>query len=190
MRRLKLLQSRRGFTIIEVLVALAVSGMLLAVAVSTTFQTTMVTTRTSGQITATEDVKNVARGIIDDVWMAQTTNLVNEADPVDSLILDWTNWYGDTGEQTELDPVECHCEYAYLEEQKKVERKYWEGYQAEQPGEPNSTTLLGQNITSIGFSRSDYLVTVTIASAAALQTGQEEQKTYCISMHVMEEVPQ
>ena len=177
---------QRGFTLIELLVGSAVSVMLLSVLVALTFQTTRVTTDSSAQISTLEDIRNVALPVTPDVRMAQETSLVDGADPVDSVTLDWTSWYDNDGELTSVD---YHCEYTFLEGQGKLERKYWEYYDEGSPGTPTSTRTFGNYATGIEFSRDANLVTVTITSSSSGTAETERQLTYQASMHPTAEVP-
>jgi prepilin-type N-terminal cleavage/methylation domain-containing protein len=181
---MKLARSQKGFTLIEVLAATAISGLLLAVAVSITFQTTNVTMHSSADITAFEDIKRVAHPIVPDLRMAQETDLQDGADPVDHLALDWTSWYDDEGE---LSPVDYHCEYALVAGENKVERKYWADYDDQSPGDPTSTSSIGKYISGIEFSREGYLVKVVISSSPEDRPETEEHLTYQLSMREMED---
>ena len=170
---------------IELLIALAISGVLLGVLVPVTLQTNRVAVSSSTQISALEDIKTVARPIIPDVRMAQTT--VPAAGTVaNSLTLDWTNWYDN------LSPVDYHCVYTFLEAEGKVKRSYWEDYGG--PNEQLSTTTFGRHISGIEFSRhrvpegSSY-IQVVITSSPEDRAETEEQMTYYINLRPMEEVP-
>jgi len=70
-----------------------------------------------------------------------------------------------------------------------VQRKYWEEYNDQNPGDPHSTTTCGRYVAGIGFSRDGYLLAVTITSSPEGRSETEEQKTYQINMHPMMEVP-
>ena len=56
---MKVKNSQKGFTFIEILVVMAVGGILLGGLVTAIFQTSGITMQTSTQITALEDIKNV-----------------------------------------------------------------------------------------------------------------------------------
>ena len=193
-----LLRSQRGITLMELLIATAISALILGVVVSVTLQTIRVTSESSTQITALEDIKTVAIPITSDVRMAkQVTDPATglpAADGVimDSLILDWTSWYDDAGD---LNPVDYHCEYAFLQSQGLVQRKYWENYDDVGPGEPTSTTTFGRYISDIEFSRHDVAggssyIQVVITSSPEDNAETAEHKTYYINMLPMTEVPE
>jgi len=184
---MRVAHDQAGFTLVELLVATAVSGLLLALAVTITFQTTSVTMSSSADITASEDIKLAVRPFIRDLRMAQSSNLVDGADPIDQLILDWTSWYDESGE---LSAVEYHCEYVLLESEGKIERKLWKHYDSKHPGDPTSVSTHGKYISDIEFSRVGQLVTVTISSSPEDREETEETMSYQISMRVMEDPQQ
>ncbi|GAI12155.1 unnamed protein product, partial [marine sediment metagenome] len=99
---MKVKNSQKGFTLVEILAVLAVGGILLVGIVIAIFQTTAITAESSTQITALEDIKKVASRVSKDIRMAATTNLEDGGPVLDSLTLDWTSWYDENGE---LNPV-------------------------------------------------------------------------------------
>ena len=99
---MKVRSSQKGFTFVEILAVMAVGGLLLSGIIIAIFQTTGITAESSTQITALEDIKNVAYWVSKDVKMAATTNLIAGATPVHmnnnyNLVLDWTIWYDANG---------------------------------------------------------------------------------------------
>lgn len=199
---MKLARGQRGFTLVELLIAMAVSAIILAVLVPVTLQTNRVAVSSSTQISALEDIKTVARPIIPDVRMAQTTKwyddtpelfLLQDGDPpVDNLVLEWSTWYDETYEPPRISEVRYHCEYTLLQAEGKVQRQYWEDYDETNPGNPTSTTTFGRYISDIEFSRYDVLegssyIQVVITSSPEDRVETEEQKTYYINLRPMED---
>lgn len=170
---------QKGFTLLELLVASAVSGIMLSGLVTAIFQTIRVTTSNSTQITALEDIKSVAHRVIADVRMAQTTYPVDGAPPVNNLVLDWTSWYDVSGQ---LSSVARHDEYTLLSGG-KVQRYY----------DPDTslaaneiTATFGRYISDIKFSRQGSVVIVTITSSPEGEPETAEQETYYIGLRPME----
>lgn len=186
---MKLARGQRGFTLVELLIAMGVSAIILGVLVPVTLQTNRVAVSSSTQISALEDIKAVARPIIPDVRMAQTT--VPAAGTVaNSLTLDWTSWYDNLGETVETSPVDYHCVYTFLEAEGKVKRSYWEDWEG--PNQQLSTTFFGRYISDIEFSRYDVpegssYIQVVITSSPENRAETEEQKTYYINLRPMED---
>ncbi len=97
---MKVKSGQKGFTLIEILVTLAVGAVLLSGVVTAIFQTLRITTSASPQITALEDIKNVAYWVGKDMVSANATNLVDGALPMSSLSGNWTTWYADNSTGT------------------------------------------------------------------------------------------
>ena len=84
-------RDERGFTLVEVLLVIAVSGMLIATVTSVILQTFRVPARSTAAVAAEENIKHIAYQLTKDMKMAGTTNLVDGGEPVSNLTLDWTN---------------------------------------------------------------------------------------------------
>jgi len=134
---------QKGFTLIEILAAMAVGGMLLSGLVVATFQTFGINKQSTTQITALEDIKIVAHHLSRDIRTSSATTLADLAEGQSNLGLTWTTWYKektvpDTGELI-IDPetgepmedlvsygIDHYCECTLLEEEGKVQLQYWE----------------------------------------------------------------
>lgn len=169
----KMKNGQRGFTLIEILVAMAVGGMLLSGLVVAIFQTFGVTLSSSTQITALENIKNAAYWITKDVRMAATTNLADGGNSTNSLILDWTNWYDENGE---LNPVDHHCEYTVSGTD--VVRNYDYGV---------DIRTVGRYISNIQFSRQGQIIFATITTFLEGKPETAEQMTYHLYLQPKEE---
>lgn len=159
--------SQKGFTLIEILVAMLVGGMLLSGLVIAIFQTLGITLRSSTQITALEEVRNVAYWVSKDVRMTQTTSLVEGADPDDGVDLRWTSWYDDNGK---LSPVDYHSEFKLVGG--GFERELKKG------GVSIDITTKGKYISKIELSRQGSIIFVTITSSPEGRPETAEKKTY------------
>jgi len=160
---MKVRNSQKGFVLVEVLVAIAVGGMVLGGIVSAIFQTTNITTRTPPQVTALEDIKYATYWISKDVRMAATTNLVDGAPPVNNLVLDWTSWYDDNGQ---LSAVSHHCEYALS------------GRQLCRTYDSDPLRAVGRYVSNIEFSRQGQIILITITSSPDGKAETAEKQTY------------
>jgi len=155
-------KSQKGFTLLEILLVLVVGGILLVGVVTAIFQTTGITVESSTKITALEDIREVAARVSKDIKMAATTNL----DPgalLDSLTLDWTIWYDETGE---LNPVDHYISYT-PPSGGELQRNY-----------DGALTTVGSYISDIEFSQEGNIITVTITSSPRGNTETAEQRTY------------
>jgi prepilin-type N-terminal cleavage/methylation domain-containing protein len=160
-------KSQKGFTLIEILVVTAVGGILLIGLVTAIFHTLGVTMQSNTKIIALEGIKQVAHPIATDVRMAQTTDLVDGAEPQTSVDLFWTSWYDDNGE---LSPVDYHSEFKLIGEEVQRELK--------KNGVSIETTTLGKYISNIEFSRQEQIIFVSITSSPESRSDTAEKKTY------------
>ena len=158
--------SQKGFTLLEILFGLVVGGILLVGVVTAIFQTTGITMQRSTQITALEDIREVAARVSKDirmVRMAATTNLEDNGPVLDSLTLGWTNLYDENGE---LNPVDHSISYT-SPSGGTLQRNY-----------DGALTTVGSYISDIGFSQDVNIITVTIISSPRGNAETAEQRTY------------
>lgn len=80
-----------GFTIIELLVALAITGLITGGATMAIFQVFAGNARTSNHMTAVRQVQNAGYWISHDTQMAQSVDTDNLTPP-EILKLTWTDW--------------------------------------------------------------------------------------------------
>jgi len=81
---------QKGFTLIEILVVMAVSGMVMAVALLTIYQIVWGTERSNDQVMALTDAHYAAMWLKWDLQMAQNTNLADgNPVPKSSVSLSW-----------------------------------------------------------------------------------------------------
>lgn len=213
---MRLTNNRNGFTLIELIVAMAVAGLVLSVLVTSIYQTTKVNTQSRNNITALEDISHTAERLAPDIRTAQITRWYNgtgdsvllqdEDQPVDNLILDWISWYDDTVDPPEINPVDCRIEYTFLAGEGKLQRKYWRHKRSDaedypdywqnyvETNEPTSTTTFGRYISDIEFSRhavtgGGSYVLMVITSSPEESAESDESVSYRVSLRTMEEVP-
>lgn len=88
------MSDQRGMTLIELLVATAITALIVALIGSVIYQFISVTERGNAQLSALHDIQNAARWISHDGQMAESTDLIDGDPPVSSVRLDWTDEYG------------------------------------------------------------------------------------------------
>ena len=161
---------QKGFTLVEVLVVLAVGGVLLTGLVTSIFQVTTFTDRSNSQGIALADLHLATLQIKKDLQMAQNVDLLS---PPSLVELGWTDY-------THLEGTEnpTHSS-AYTLSGTKLLRTYDSG----------NTSIVGRNITSVVFTQDGRLVNVVITA-----TGpgiQQRSKTIEFSVHMRaEEFPE
>jgi len=98
-------RNQRGFTLVELLVVLAIEGILAGGIVAVIFTVTNVSSRSTDHMTAIKQVENAAHWLSRDAMMAQTHP--SESDNYSSfpLTLAWTDWDYTTHNTTENNVV-------------------------------------------------------------------------------------
>lgn len=89
----KLLNGQRGFTLVEVLVALGIMSAIGSVLVGTLHQMSNFTSRGNAQVSVSADLRTAFHWMAEDMKMANTTDLVDGAPAVSTVTLNWTNQY-------------------------------------------------------------------------------------------------
>lgn len=82
---------QRGFTLVEVLVATAIVGLLVPVLAALIYNISNVTLRSRAHLTAIIPIENAARWLNGDIPIAQTTSLAADTS-ASTLQLEWTHW--------------------------------------------------------------------------------------------------
>ena len=143
------MMKQKGFTLVELLVALPIGAAVLVVIVTSIFQIEQGRVDISGKSTALMDIDNSFHWLTRDLVLAQYTNLVDEAAPVSTLEMSWndmTQWAQDTG-------VTAHSAN-YTVSGNRLLRDY-----------DGETTIIGRYITYVGFSIDGKVFTVTLTSS-------------------------
>ena len=192
---MKVKNSQRGFTLIEILLVIAVSGMVAGGIVTTIFQTFSITRWSTTQITALENIKSAAYRVSQDVRMAKTTRYWNgtsyvdlTSTPVNNLALDWTSWL-DTGGT--VNDIYYRCKYVLSGT--KIQRSYGvydPGTTTPTPPIPDASftglatvRTVSQYITAIQFSSipaptQGKFIIMTITSSPEGKVETQEKMTY------------
>jgi prepilin-type N-terminal cleavage/methylation domain-containing protein len=92
--RLARARGERGFTLIEVVVALGITGMILSAAGAGIFQVITINARSTSHMTAVKEVENAVHWLSLDGEMAQfseNATATSERRLSDGLVLAWTN---------------------------------------------------------------------------------------------------
>ena len=140
--------NQKGFTLIEILVAMAVGGMIMAVALLSIYQIVWGTARSNDQVAALTDVNYAALWLKYDLQMAQSTNLT-DGDPVpqESVRLSWNDNTGWTAEN------ESAHSTTYTLSDTDLLRTY-----------DGNVKIVGRYIASIGFTQNGGVVNVDITA--------------------------
>ncbi len=150
--------SQAGFTLIEVIVAMAITGILGAGVAITIFQIESVADSSNAHMTAVNQVQNALHYINRDVQMAQT---VTPGMSPNLLTLKWTNWDDNKAIQVK-----------YLNQNGDLIRQY-----SENGGAPTSTTVAQFISTNATDTNSSYDLAshkLTIKLTASALSGSEQ----------------
>lgn len=162
---MRMKNSQQGFTLIEILVALAVTMVLLTGVAFAVVQTSRITTKSSPQVAALEDIKMVAYSIGKDVKMAATADLTN---PSYKLALTWTSWdYNPVTKQYATAPTPHSANYTLSG---GFVKRYYDSTSV------NAT--VGRHISNLQFSQAGNIITANITSSPVLGTQKPETRTY------------
>ncbi len=162
--------NQKGFTLVEVLVVVAILGMLVPVIAGSIIQIIRGTDRNNTKIIALSDIEHAASWLNQDLLMAQTINLEFGllADLVagDNLTLSWTDYYG--GNAT------AHQSLYYIAPGTTRLMRNSDGQLA------NIASYISEAEFSIDDANELELVTVTLTSSPETVLGRSETKTYRI----------
>ena len=150
---------QKGMTLIEVVIVVALVGLIGTVTSSATIQFTKVTSHGDDQLQALHDIRNAAYWISIDGHMAQSTDLPTDETVANSVTLQWTDYYA----QADVPHTS-----SYTLSGTELERNY-----------DGSVTTVAQYISSIEFSISNRTMTVTIVSSTGVH---QEERTCTIHL--------
>lgn len=163
--------SQKGFTLIEILAAMAISGMVMTVALLSIYQIVWGTERTNDQTVALTDVNLAALWIKKDLQMAKTTNII-DGDPVPKSTLN-LRWVDNTGFVSTNSTVHTSN---YTLSGTNLVRNY-----------DGKITTVGRYITSVGFTRNDRIITANITATGSGILEREEILTFGVLTHMRPE---
>ncbi len=158
---------QKGMALLELLAAMAVAAMIMSGAVALIFHEYRGTAIAKTSITAAHEIGNAARRISQDVMMAESTDFVEGADPVDHLALTWM-------ERQDFLNLPHSSNYSLVGTE--LRRDY-----------DGTVTTVARNISRVEFSQTDRLLTVSISCTPRWRvTEGTVQKTYRIYLRPVE----
>ncbi len=171
--------TQRGFTLIEVLVVLAVGSLVMASAVGIFFQTIVGTSRTNSQVIVLTDVHRAALQIKKDLSTYNTAEL-NDEQP-DSITITWKD------ETFEPDQGTREYDATYSLSGTELLRIY------AIDGNPAPAQIIGRHITYLSFTRNeanDRLIDVVITATEGGASPRSETLEFSIYQLKEEELPE
>ncbi len=157
------LSRQQGFTIFELMVAMAIGGLIMPVMVGSIIQINRGTSQVNDNAVVQQDIDNASSWFTRDLSLAKTTDVLDGASAVSSMRVSWvdeTGWAVEGGE--------AHCaKYSIQTGTTRLERNYDGGNNCANPG---TITIIARNVESILFSRSGNFITVAITSTLQDET--------------------
>ena len=180
----QLLKNQRGFTLIEMLIAIAIGGAIAGAGSMATRQVVTETTRNNNHEIAVRQVQNAGHRVTRDTQMAQTvddTRTTNDDDSITILLLTWEDWDEDV--EDEIDADEYQVEYKLVAVDvdgvivTKLQREHYTN-RVDESILPDATTYVAKYIdagqTSCEFAAPMLTFTVTATvGGGSLQEGSE-----------------
>jgi prepilin-type N-terminal cleavage/methylation domain-containing protein len=157
-------KNQKGLTLVELLIVIAIAGMITAALIGVLFQVLIVSSRTSNRMTAVRQVQQAGFWISPDVQMAQNVTLgTSSGFP---LTLTWKE-EGGTG-------VSHNVTYELINMSgglKRLEREHYIGNETS----PDSITIVAEYISGTSCSYTDPVLTFNVTATV----GEESQtRTY------------
>jgi len=158
---------QKGMTLLELMAGMAIGAMIMTGVVALISQEFRGTAIARTCVTATHEVGNAARWLSQDGMMAESTDLVEGADPVDHLTLTWIERY---------DFANIPHSSSYSLSGTQLCRDY-----------DGTVTTVARNISKVEFSQTGRILTVSVSCTPPwwVPTG-TVQKTYRIYLRTAE----
>jgi len=166
------MMKQKGFTLVELLVALAITGILLLVLVLTIHSILVNTTNNNDKVVVLSNVDRAALYIRRDLQQAQDTDLPEYGAPQSSCTLTWIDITGFTTDNS----TSHSCTYALVDT--NLERSY-----------DGITSIIARQIEDIEFCENGSFIDIAITSADSVSLRQPS-KTLNFSINMRgEEIP-
>ena len=153
---------QKGFTLVEVLVVLAVGSVIATGALLTFQQITVGTGRSNSQVIAATDVNQAALRLKKDLMMAQETDLTDNVTQSGSVLLNWADLTGGN--------VTAHS-ISYTLSGTELQRDYDDG---------SVVSIVGWHITYLVFTQDGRVVDVTITASGSGVPQRSETLTFSV----------
>ncbi len=159
---------QKGFTLVELLVAMAVGSLILTGAVLSIYQIVWGTSRSNSQVVALTGINQAALAIRNDLLMTQTTDLSSTPKSSANLTwIDYTTSFG-SGGWTSHSSV-------YTLNGTALMRSY-----------DSTVGIVGRNVISLSFSQTGQFVTVVIATSNTTPPSQIETIEFGVHLRTEE----
>ena len=158
--------NQKGFTLIEILVAMLVGGMITAGVITGIFQIVYGAGQIREENVALSDIDSAAHWLTRDAILGQSTDLVDGAPEVSQMTLTWNDftWWAEQEES-----VSHYVTYTYSGT--ALQRNY-----------DGVVTTVGRHLTNVGFSLDGRMVIITLTSSLEEEPRSTVTRNYKIYM--------
>ncbi len=157
---------QKGMTLIELMVSLAITGMVVSGALGLIFHEFRGTAIAKTYVTAAHEIGNAARWISQDAMMTESSGLVDGAQPTDKITLTWIERY---------DFANIPHSSIYSLYGNELHRDY-----------DGIITTVARNITGVEFSQIGNLLEVSISCTPQWWNPKTVERTYSIYLRAAE----
>jgi len=153
---------QKGFTLLEILVTVAVGSVILVGALATIHQVVLGTSRTNSQVVALTDAHYAALQLKKDLEMTQTTDLTDGV-PQTSATLNWTDYTSFEEEENK------NHSSSYALVSGELRRTY-----------DGTMSIVGRDITSLSLTKSGRVINVAITATEGDITPRSETLEFSV----------
>lgn len=165
---MKRLASQKGTTLLELIIVMGISAMIMSGVVGLVSHEFRGTAIAKTSVTAAHEIGNASRWLSQDGMMAESTNLVEGANPVNCLNLTWIERY---------EFVNIPHSSSYYLEGTRLRRDY-----------DGTVVTVAQDISKIEFSQTGRVLTVSLSCGPPWGAPEGTvQKTYRVYLRAAEE---
>ena len=132
----KINKNQKGFTLIELIMVIAITALIIGVITVSIFQLYKVQASTSNRMLAVRQVQNAGYWVNLDTQMSQNVQPDESSDSGFPLTLTWTDWDGD-GHRV-----------VYTLISTSIKREHYTNYDPMNPADPDATTFVAEYIDS------------------------------------------
>ena len=175
-----MMRDQRGFTLIEILLALGIAGIITPVLISMLFQISFGTIEINRDFAVQSDIDTASNFFSLDLSQAQTTDIVDLADPVSSMLVGWVDETGFAIEEEGYvvgDEVHCVRYSLSLTDPTFLLRNY-DGASSCTVSDPSAEMIVARHVAEIWFSRVGTFITIKITST---YDGDSQALSYFVS---------
>ena len=175
---------QRGFTLAELMVALAITSVLVGVATGAIYQTVRGHSANSGTAVALGDIDRIVHYLTQDIGQGQITDLVDGAPAVSSITV-W--WQDETSWAVDEESISHYVAYCFNQTctDAPCDAESTSELRRDCDGE---ITTVGRYLTNVEFSLNDRIITVSITSSSPTNPEESETRDYKLYLRPDEEI--